>query len=201
MNKLGCNKLVHTYSYKHGGLSHRQMQRHVNMFGTVPNFNMWLTSCILGDQGLKAIERNMDNLFRNPDFLKFLPSDGKWLVGVYIDGVAIDEGLNLDDSQLPHQITGGCRHCLDTTFDTFEDARKFEEKLTKGDYHLAKEAEVFAIGLNHPTFTSLIPICISPTCKADDVVGESTNTVLEIVSTIRAKWHSYEISKRLIMST
>ena len=115
--------------------------------------------------------------------------------------MAIDEGLNLDDSQLPHQITGGCRHCLDTTFDTFEDARTFEEKLTKGDYYLAREAEVFAIGLNHPTFTSLIPICISPTSKADNVVGESTNTVLEIVSTIRAKWHSYEISKRLIMST
>ena len=37
-NKLGCNKLLHTFNFAYGGLSHRQMQHHVKDMGTVPNF-------------------------------------------------------------------------------------------------------------------------------------------------------------------
>ena len=118
-----------------------------------------------------------------------------------IDGINIDEKLGLDIDQLPHQVTGLCRHAKDATFDKYEDAERIEQSLADGDVHLAKEAEIFAIGLNHPTFTSLIPIAISPTCKKDDIVGESTNTVHEIVTTIRQKWHSYPISNNFIMAT
>ena len=200
MSKLGCSKLIHTYSFAHGGLSKRQMQRHVNVLGTVPNFNLRLTSCLSSEQGLLSIERNMDDLFCNQDFLRFLPTDGKFVAGLFIDGVAIDEMLNLDDSQLPHQVTGLCRHCADTTYDAYADAQRIEDGLNDGTFHYAKEAEVFCIGINHPTFTGLIPICISPTCKKDDVVGESTHTVEAIISTITRKWHTYDISKQFIMS-
>ena len=132
MMKLGCARLVHTFSFTQGGLSQRQMICHVNQLGTVPNFNLWLSSCILGEHGLRAIEHNMDNLFGNPEFTRFFPSDGKWMATLIIDGVALDEKFNLDDSQIPHQITGGCRHCIDTTFNTFEDAQRFQEGLESG---------------------------------------------------------------------
>lgn len=201
MMKLGCAGLVHTFSFTQGGLSQRQMICHVNQLGTVPNFNLWLSSCILGEHGLRAIEHNMDNLFGNPEFTRFLPSDGKWMATLIIDGVALDEKFNLDDSQIPHQITGGCRHCIDTTFNTFEDAQRFQEGLESGIHHRAIEMEVFAIGFNHPTFTSLIPVCLSRTCKTDDIVGESTDTIYEIVSTIERKWHSFAITNQFKMST
>ena len=130
MNKLGCNKLLHTFNYSHGGMSHRQMQRHTNQLGTVPNFKILLTSCI-DEQGMRAIEKNMENVFLNPHFLSFLPKE-TCLGIVVIDGVATEEKLNLDDSQESYQVTGLCRHCVSTSFNTFKDAQDIQEKLDEG---------------------------------------------------------------------
>ena len=41
-----------------------------------------------------------------------------------------------------------------------------------------------SIGLNHGSYTSLIPIEISDTCTKDNVVGESTDTIEEMITTI-----------------
>ena len=149
---------------------------------------------------MQAIEKNMKNIFLGPHFLSFLPKE-VCLGIVVIDGVATKECVNLDDSQEPHQVTGLCRHCVSTTFNTFKDAMRIQKKLELGEIHFAKEAEVFCIALNHEGFTSVIPVCIAPTCKKNDVVHESTDTVREIISTIMRKWFTLPISKTVIMST
>ena len=175
------------------------MQRHVNQLGTVQNFKLRLTSC-MDEQGMQAIEVNMDDIFLSEQFLSFLPKE-KCLAYLCIDGVATDERLNLVESQISHQVTGLCRHCVTTTLNTFADAQRIENDSEKDDIHFVKEAEVFCIGLNHGTFISFIPVFISPTCKKDDVVQESTDTVREILSTTTKKWYSLPISKKCIFST
>jgi hypothetical protein len=200
VNKCGCNSLVHTYSYVHGDLSHRQMQRHMNQYNTVPHFCPRLSSCIASHQGLKAIEMNMNDYFANDKFLTFLPME-KCTVSLLIGGVNIDEMLGLDEDQYPHQVTGVCRHCNDATFADYADALRIQDGLDSSKFHLAKEAEMLCIGFNHPSFTSLIPVAISPTCKKDGVKNESTNTVKVILMTSKDVWHKYEISERFIMTT
>lgn len=178
------------------------MQRHLNRYGTVPHFRPRLSSCVASPQGLAAIEKNMNDYFSNDKFLAFLPKE-KCAVSLLIDGVNVDEKVGLDEDQYPHQVTGLCRHCTDTTFADYDDALRIQCRLDSSDFHLAKEAEIFciAIAFNHPIFTSLIPVAISPTCKKDDVIGDSTNTVKAMLNTIQNKWHSYEISQRYIMTT
>ena len=136
------------------------------------------------------IRKNMDDLFCNTKFLAILPKK-KCLVHILVDGVAIDERADLDESIIPHQVTGFCRHCTDTNFVTYDDALRIEEGLEEGTFHLAKEAEVFVLTFNSGEFTSAVVLCISPTCKKDEIIGESTNTVKEILSTILHHWHSY----------
>jgi hypothetical protein len=101
------------------------------------------------------------------------------------------------------QASSLCRHCLDTNFITYDDATRIEAGLNEGTFHLAKEAEVFVLTFNSGEFTSAVVLCISPTCKKDDIIGESTNTVKEILSTILEHWHSYpqQLRDNYILST
>ena len=46
VEKLGCQKLVHTNSFVNGGVSSSTVHRHLNEHKTVPNFKFQLTSCI-----------------------------------------------------------------------------------------------------------------------------------------------------------
>ena len=195
MNKLGCNKLVHTYNVLHGGVSQTTARRHMNGYKTVPNFKIGLSSSITSfeQEGLKAIEKNMEGIFGNGEIMKFLPSHPV-IVSLHADGVNIDERLSLDTSVLPHQMVGCCRHIDNTNFIDYEDVERIQNGLNT-TFHYASEAEVFAIGLNHGSCTSLIPIAISGTCKKDNFVGESTDTVYEIVSTIVDKFHEMQLHK------
>lgn len=201
MNKLGCNRLTNTYSFVHGGLSHRQMQRHTsNSKGIIPNFKIQLTSCI-DAHGLKAIEKNMEEIFKNKTIISFLPKH-RVLTHLLVDGVAVEERLNVDNSQIPHQITGLCRHCMDTNFITFEDAIKIQTDLDREStdakkIHLAQEMEVFCIGLNDRNITSLFPVAAIPSCKKDAIIGESTNTVQQVFTTIVNKYHQMQLHKTL----
>jgi hypothetical protein len=142
----------------------------------------------------------MDDYFANNAFLSWLPQEN-CIVSLLIDGINVDEMVGVDDDVLPHQFTGLCRHCLDTAFNDYDDAVRIQDGLASGQFCMAKEAEVFAIGFNHKFFTGLIPVAISPTCKKDDIVGESTDTVQAILTTIQNHWHQYPVSQQYIMST
>lgn len=201
MWKMGNRNLVQTFKFGYGGLSSRQARRHMNEYGTVPSFKPGITSCI-NEQGSAIIIKNMDNLFLDPMFAAILPQK-KCLVHILVDGVAVEERLNIDESILPHQVTGLCRHCPDATFNAYDDATRINEGLDE-HFHLAKEAEVVVLTFNSGEFTSVIVLCISPTCKKDDIVGESTNTIKEILATILERWNSYhyqDLRERFILST
>ena len=201
MWKMGNRNLSQTFKFGYGGLSLRQARRHMNEYGTVPSFKPGITSCI-NDQGSAIIIKNMDNIFLDPMFAAILPQK-KCLVHILVDGVAVEERLNIDESILPHQVTGLCRHCPDATFNTYDDATRINEGLNE-EFHLAKEAEVVVLTFNSGEFTSVIVLCISPTCKKDDIIGESTNTIKEILSTILERWNSHpyqDLRDRFILST
>eukprot|EP00986_Skeletonema_menzelii_P017389 scaffold19230_cov154-Skeletonema_menzelii.AAC.1 len=200
MWKLGSRNLVQTFKFTCGGLSYRQARRHVNENGTIPSFKPGITTSI-NDHGKAIIKKNMNDVFLDPKFVAILPQK-KCLVHILVDGVAIEERLNIDESVLPHQVTGLCRHCPDATFNTYGDATRIEAGL--GDnFHLAKEAEVVVLTFNSGEFTSVVVLCISPTCKKDDIIGESTDTIKEILSTILECWYSYpqHFLERFVLST
>mmetsp|Transcript_53738 Transcript_53738/g.114149 ORF Transcript_53738/g.114149 Transcript_53738/m.114149 type:complete len:171 (+) Transcript_53738:626-1138(+) len=75
MSKLGFNKLVHTNNVVNGGVSQWTMRRHLNKLGTIPNFKLRMTSCILDESGLGAIESNIRDIFGNQEILNSLPNE------------------------------------------------------------------------------------------------------------------------------
>ena len=184
MSKPGCSKLLHTFSFIHGGLSQHQIQRHINQVGKIPRIKLRITSCI-NDQGLNGLVKNMVDFFANKDFAAFLTKE-QCLATLLTDGVAVDEGTALDNSKLPHQLPGLFRHCTDANFADYDDAVRFEDGRSKGDFYFATEVEVFCICSNHVTCTALLSICISPTCKKNGLIQEfNTDTVKELFRTIK----------------
>ena len=133
------------------------------------NFKVGYTACLDG-QGLKIIETNMESLLTNELFRVILESDFKVLVHLLVDGVAVDRRLNVDFSQVPQQFTGACTHCKDASFVSSADAEEFKKKLDQDDRDgngvcLAKEVEVWCLGLNYQKLTFLFPVALIPTCK------------------------------------
>ena len=143
---------------------------------------------------------NMEDLYSNDKFMSFLPTE-KCLAHVLINSIAVDEGTGLDESQYPHQITGLCCHTKDPSLLDFNSAIRIQDELEAGQVHFVKEIDTFCIGLNHGTFTSLIPVCLSPTCKKDDITEESTSTVQDIFNTIKKKYVDMGLYERWLLST
>ena len=200
MIKLGCYRLNHTHYVKNGGMSSRQTQRYL-VSRVLPNFNIGLTTS-LDDQGKSAIEKNMEALIGNEVFSSLIELGEKYLVYLLVDGVAVDKRMNVDFSQMPHQFTGLCLHYPNTNFITFADAQRIESSLDKeGDdmskIHLAKEAKVWCIGLNHHDITTLFPVAILLTCKKDYETEEPTHSVLAIAKVIYDKYHSMKFPEKV----
>jgi hypothetical protein len=189
MCKLGGSHLAKAANFGVGLLSKRTVQRRVHD-NTLPNFRIRVTHSING-QGRKAIEMNVQDTFASEEFKSFLPSE-RCIAVLMVDGVAVEERLDVDMSQIPHQWTGLCRHCRNCDFNTYDDAIHLLEKLNSSNVddqvHLAVEAEVFCIGLVHKTCTTIIPVAVSPTCKKDDHVQESTDTVHFLLDSIEKAW-------------
>ena len=118
--------------------------------------------------------------FANKEFRSFLPKE-KTLVVLMVNCVAVEESIDVDMSQVPHQWTGLCRHCINVNFNTYDDAVRLVENLNSDNVDSSKvhvAAEAFSIGLIHKTCTTIVPIAVSPTCKKDEFIGQSTHTVL-----------------------
>ena len=141
----------------------------------------------------------MKNLLASDQVGAIVPRDKvsgkqkKIAVSLHVDGVNTDNKLNIDSSVIPHQITGVCRQCQDTNFVTYEDALRIRDGIHEGEFHYAQEADVFAIGFNDATRTSLIAVAESPSCKKDMVNGESMDTIMSIVSKIIDTYHELDL--------
>ena len=146
---------------------------------------MHCISTCLDDQGKLAIEKNMEDVFNEEILLTFFEMDYKVLACLLFDGVAVDPGINIDLSQLPKKFTGICMHCKNTSFVTFEDAKRISFELDRDvedpeKIHLAKEVEVWCIGLNDKKNIFLVPVALIPTCKKDYQIDELTSTIATI---------------------
>ena len=108
-------------------------------------------------------------------YTDYIPSENSLVVRT-IDGLALEERLGVDETIMPPCFTGLCWHCVDPSFVNYNSAVEIQCKLEKEEVHLAKEVGVIAIGLIHRTASTIIPVCLSPTCKTDDVIGKSTDT-------------------------
>ena len=108
----------------------------------------------------------------------------KLLDVLMIDEVAIDERLVVDTFVTPMPFMGICRHCRDPSFNTMDDNIRIENGLKYGTFHLAKDADVICIGLNRDISNSLIPMCVSPTCKKDKVDNKPTYTTHALIKAI-----------------
>lgn len=174
MIKLGCHCLAHTNAVENASMSSRQVSYHLDN-SVIPNFKVGYTACLDG-QGLKIIETNMESLLTNKLFRVILESEFKVLLHLLVDGVAVDRQLNVDSSQIPHQVTSACTHYKDASFVSFADAEEFEKKLDRDDtdgkgVHLAKEVEAWCLGLNYQKLTFLFPVVLIPTFKKDRTLG------------------------------
>ena len=102
-------------------MSSRSALRHQSA-GRVPSFKLRLLTC-LDDQGKLAIEKNMEDGFNEEILSTFFEMNNKVLAHLLVDGVAVDPGINVDLSQLPHKFTGICMYCTNTSFVAFEDGK------------------------------------------------------------------------------
>jgi hypothetical protein len=66
----------------------------------------------------------MERLIFNAEFQRSCTPSKKTFVILMEDGIAIDEKLRVDFSVVPNQIVGGCRHCVDCTYNSAEDAER-----------------------------------------------------------------------------
>ena len=98
---------------------------------------------------------------------------------------------------MPYCFTGLCRCCRDPTFQTFDDAVEIQQQLEDGTVHLAKEVDVIALGLIHERASTLIPVCLSPTCKKDAFIGESTDTYKYLISAVHEDYHHFGLDQLL----
>ena len=140
----------------------------------------------------------MDDMLNEESLPTFFNMNGKVLGHLLVDGVAVEPGINVDLSQLPHKFTGLCLHCKNTNFITFADAERIELELDRdgedlSKTHLAKEVEVWCIGLNDKNNTFLVPVALIPTCKKDYVIGESTSTITTVGKIIADKYHGMKL--------
>ena len=88
-------------------------------------------------------------------------------------------------------FTGLCKHCNDPSFNSMDDAIRIEDGLNRGSFHLAKEADVICIGLNHKRCNSLIPVCVSPTYKKDKVMNETTDTIHALLKAVMEEFYHF----------
>ena len=200
MTKLGCRRLAHTYAVEKGGMSSRQARRHVNK-GTVPNFKVRLSNS-LDLQGLKVIDQNITDVFASGIYDDLIDDVDKRCVHLLVDGVATEERLDLDVSQIPNQITGLCGHCTETNFVRIDDIERVERDLDRDGtdttkIHFAKEVDVYAFAINDRHQTSIVPVALIPTCKKDYEVGESTNTVTTVARVICDRYHQLGMHNKL----
>ena len=181
-------------------MSSRTAKRHLSN-GTIPNFKAGVTSC-LDHQGKAVIEQNMDNLVSSGIIDIIMNDDGLRLTGVLVDGVATEECIDVDQSQLPNQFVGLCLHLKESQFVSMADAERIERELDRegtdmSKVHFAKEMEVYCLCLNDDKFTFLLPVALIPTCKKDYEAGESTHTVKEVMGIIYKKYHELGLHKTL----
>jgi hypothetical protein len=131
----------------------------------------------------------------------FLAKCRKWLPKTKVSavlmfgGIALEPRLGCDNSQLPHQVEGLCRHCNSATFSTYQtflDLRasiKAEEG-SPSKVHEAVEAEVVAIGfIEDKDHTHIIPLAVSPICRKDQILRESTNSIQWILDAVMEAYH------------
>jgi len=118
-------------------------------------------------------------------------------VVLMFDGVAVDPKVELDNSVLPHQVAGLCRHCQNASFSNYDDYEYFRDGLlaeqsSSSIFHQACEAEVVVLGfIGDSNHTHVIPVAISPTCKKDDIVGQSTNSIKWIMEAVIDAYNEY----------
>jgi hypothetical protein len=107
------------------------------------------------------------------------------------DGIALEPRLGLDNSQLPHQVEGLCRHCNSATFSTLDLRASIKaEEGSPSKVHEAVEAEVVAIGfIGDKDHTHIISLAVSPTCRKDQILRESTNSIQWILDAVMEAYH------------
>ena len=128
-----------------------------------------------GPMGVMGIRKNIQAI-TGPFIKKMLP-EKKCLVVVMVDGISIESHINVD--------IGSCRHCENNVFNSMDDAKRFQEGLKEGKFHVApSETEVICLGLIHKKTTSTIPIAEIPTCKGDEYVGKSTHVVSFLLAAV-----------------
>ena len=169
--------------------------------GSLPNFKIRMTTS-LDDQGKCAIEMNMEDLLGNESFRSIYDSNRKCLVHLLVDGVNVDERVDVDMSQLPNRFTGLCLHCKNPNFIDHSDIIRIQTNLDRegedmSNVHLAKEVEVWCLGLNDRDVTFLFPVACVPTCKKDYELEESTHTVAEVASAIRECYVKMNLQDKL----
>jgi len=192
--KLGGRRLAKTHNVASGGFSARHTQRLIQS-GVIPVFKVVMSpNCI--DAGRIAIRKNMEAIGGGA-YKNFLPKH-KVMVVCMIDGISIDERVGVDTSVMPNVWTGLCRHGRRSNVcNTWDDGVLLQNDLRNGNVHLASEVEVACLGLIDKDVTSLMPVALSPTCKADDEPDETTHTVHFLLSAIEHDWYDLELDKTI----
>lgn len=185
--KLGCGQLLRTVQISVGALSKTTIRRRIKE-GALPASRIRITHSI-NDLGKQAIYNNVVDALFSAKCRKWLPQTRVSAVLMF-DGIALEPRLGLDNSQLPHQVGGLCRHCNSATFSTYQDFLDLRacikaEEGSPSKIHEAVEAEVVAIGfIGDKDHTHIIPLAVSPTCKKDQILRESTNSIQWILDAV-----------------
>ena len=97
-----------------------------------------------------------------------------------------------------------CQCSNDCNFIATDGAKRIEnsldrEGITGAKIHFAKEMEVYALGVNDKTLTSLVPVALVPTCKKDYDNGDrsQTNTVKTVFQTMCNKYHQLGLDEKI----
>ena len=198
--KLGCGKLLHTCGVQQGSLSKTSIKRRIND-GTLLLSKVLVTHG-LNELGEQTIRENIWEALFSESAQKWRPKE-KVMVIIMFDGVAVEPRLSLDATQLPNQVSGLCRHCCNATFATYGDFTSLVENFNADEsssskIHAASEAEVFAIGfIGDAGHTSIIPVAVSPTCKKDAILNESTHSIQWILDVIIKIYKEYDGPKKI----
>ena len=184
--KFGGQRLAKTSNMISGTLSVRSTQTAVQR-GRLFVPRLVITPSIQ-EEALRTIDLNMERLIFNAEFQASCTPTKKTFVILMEDGIAIDEKFRVDFSVVPNQIVGGCRHCVDCTYNSAEDAEHYVAETRKGKYHLAKEVDVVSIGFVNKDHTAIWPLYLSPTCKKDNFLEESTGATKFLIEYVYDKY-------------
>ena len=101
--------------------------------------------------GVMGIRKNIQAI-TGPSFKKMLTYK-KCPVVVMVDDISIESHIKADTSVRPMVFTGSFRHCENNVFNSMDDAKRFQEGLKEGKFHVALEMEVIFLGLIHKKTT------------------------------------------------